>query len=58
MVFLESSQNSQENACARVSFIKKGTLAQVFSSKFCEISKDTVFRRTLPVDASDFQQFH
>ena len=48
-VFLEISQNSQENICARVSFliklqasackfIKKETLAQVFSSEFYEIS--------------------
>ena len=49
MVFLEISQNSQENIYARVSvlinncrpkacnFIKKETLAQVFSCEFCEI---------------------
>ena len=53
-VFLEISQNSQENTCARVSFliklqaetcnfIKKETLAQVFSCEFCEISKNTFF---------------
>ena len=51
-VFLEISQNSQENTCARVSFliklqavacnfIKKETLAQLFSCEFCEISKIT-----------------
>ena len=44
-VFLEVSQNSQENTCARVSFlcnfIKKETLAQVFSCERCEISKNT-----------------
>ena len=39
-VFLEISQNSQENACAWVFFLKK-TLAQVFSCEFCEISKNT-----------------
>ena len=62
---LEISQNSQENTCARVSFltkeitpeacnfIKKETLAQVFSSKFCEISKKTFCYRTLLVAASD-----
>ena len=44
-MFLEISQNSQENTCARVSFliklpaeacnlIKKETLAQLFSSEF------------------------
>ena len=45
MVFLEISQNSQENTCVRVSqvltFIKKDTLAQAFSRRFCEISKKT-----------------
>ena len=47
-MFLEISQSSQENTCARVSFliklqacnfIKKETLAQVFSCEFCEVSK-------------------
>ena len=49
-VFLDISQNSQENTCARVSFliklqveacnfIKKETLAQVFFCEFYEISK-------------------
>ena len=55
-VFLEISQNSRENTCARVSFlinsIKKETLAQVFSCKFCEISKNTFFHRTPLVAAS------
>ena len=37
-VFLEILQNSQENTCARVcNFIKKETLTQLFSCKFCEI---------------------
>ena len=43
-MFLEISQNSRENTCARVStcnFIKKETLARVFSFEFCEISKST-----------------
>ena len=44
-MFLEVPQNSQENTCARVSFlcnfIKKETLAQVFSCERCEISKNT-----------------
>ena len=63
-VFLEISQNSQENTCARVSFsikcspkacnfIKKETLAQVFSCQFCEISKNTFSYRTLLVAAFD-----
>ena len=51
-VFLEVSQNSKENTCARGSFliklqvwacnfIKKETLSQVFSNEFWEISKNT-----------------
>ena len=49
-VFLKISQNSQENTCVSVpfslklqaeacNFIKKETLAQVFSCEFCEIFK-------------------
>ena len=34
-------------------FIKKETLAQVFSCEFCEISKNTFFYRTPLVAASD-----
>ena len=48
------SQNSQENTCARVSFliklqvstcnlIKKETLARLFSCESCEISKNIFF---------------
>ena len=62
-VFLEILQNLQENTCARVSFliklrpktcnfIKKETLAQVFSCQFCKISKNTIFNRTPPVATS------
>ena len=57
-VFLEISQNSQENTCAGVSFliklraIKKETSAQVFSCEFCEISKNPFFYRTPMVAAS------
>ena len=55
-LFLEISQNSQENTCARASFliklIKKEILAQVFSCEFCEISKNTFFYRTPLVAAS------
>ena len=57
-VFLETSQNSQKNTCARVyflikleasacNFIKKETLTQVFFSEFCEISRDTFFTEQL-----------
>ena len=56
-VFLKISGNSQENTCARVpfliKFIKKETLAHVFSFEFCEISKDTFFYRTHLVAASE-----
>ena len=55
-VFLEISQNEQENTCARVSFflqlIKKETQAQVSSCEFCEISKNTFSYRTPLVLAS------
>ena len=63
-LFLEISQNSQENTCARVSsliklqgsmcnFIKKETLAQVFSCKFCQIYKNRFLHRTPLVAASE-----
>ena len=43
-----TKQNAQENTCTRVcNFIKKETLAQVFSWEFCEISKNTLFREHL-----------
>ena len=48
-VFLEIWQNSQENTCARVSFLIK---LPVFSCEFCEISKNTFPYRTPPVAAS------
>ena len=61
-VFLKISQNSQENTCARVSFLlklqafcdltRKEILAQVFSCEFCEICKNTYFYRTPLVAAS------
>ena len=61
-VFLEISQISQENTCARVSFliklqawdifIKKETLAQVCSCEIWEISKNTFSYRTPLVAAS------
>ena len=55
-MFSEISQNLQENTCARVfflvNFIKKETLAQVFSCEFCEISKSTFFTEHLWTTAS------
>ena len=64
--FLETSQNSPENTCARVSFlirlqalqakacnfVKKETLAQVFSCESCKISKNTFFTEHLGTTAS------
>ena len=55
----------KENTCARVSFliklqaqgrnfIKKETLAQVFSCEFCEISKNNFFTEHLQTTASFF----
>ena len=59
---LRNFVNSLENACARVffliklqapcNFIKKETLAQVFSCDFCEISKNTFFTEHLQTTAS------
>ena len=54
-VLLEVSQNSQENTCARASFLIKlqaWALAQLFSSEFCELSKSSFFHRTPLVAAS------
>ena len=62
-VSLEISHNSQENTCARVSFsirwqaadykfIKKETLAQIFSYELREISKNFFSIEHLPMTAS------
>ena len=58
-VFLEISQNSKENICARISFFwkkkcrpVKKTLTQVFSCEFCKISKTTLFTEHLWTTAS------
>ena len=45
-VFSKVSQNSQENICARVSFLIK------FSCEFCETFKNSFFHRTSLVAAS------
>ena len=66
--FSEISQNSQENTCARVSFlikfqaqacnfIKKETLTQVFSCQLCKIFKNTFFYRTPPGDCFYLDMF-
>ena len=53
-VFLKISQNIQEDICARLSFlikfIKKETLAQVFSCKFYKSFKRNLYDRTPPDD--------
>ena len=62
-VSLEISHNSQENTCARVSFsitwqaadykfIKKETLAHIFSCELREISKNFFSIEHLPMTAS------
>ena len=62
-MFLEISQNSQENPCARVSFLiklqalslqpyYKEALKQVFSCEFCKNSKITFFTEHLRATAS------
>ena len=56
-VFLKISQNFQEKPVPETLFnkkyfIKKESLAQVFSCKFYEIAKNTFFYRTPPVTAS------
>ena len=62
-MFLEVSQDSLENTSARASFliklqackfIKKETLASVFSYEFCEISKNICFTEQLWATASEY----
>ena len=57
-MFLKISQNSQENtrpeAC---NFIKRETLAQVFSCEFCEIFKNTFFTGHLRTTVSASEVF-
>ena len=60
-MFLEISQNSQENTCARVSFLvnlQAETLALVLSCEFCEISKNTFFTEHLPGLAVSWVRSH
>ena len=51
-VFLKISQISQENTCARDSFLIKLHA----SGEFCKISKNTFSHRTTPVAASVFSK--
>ena len=68
-VFLEISQYSQKNICARVSFsiklqakannfIEKETPTQMFCCEFCEILKNIFSYRTPPVAASERDWLH
>ena len=53
LAFFTSSR--PEGFCEKVAgFIKKDTLAQMFSYEFCEISKNTFSYRTPLVASSDF----
>ena len=56
---VKNSQNSEENTCARVSFltssfIKKEALTKVFSCEFCDIFKNTLFTEHFWVTASGY----
>ena len=46
---LSANQEALSHLAKACNFIKKESLAQVFSCEFCEISKDTFFNRTPPV---------
>ena len=50
---MKNSQNSQENTCARISFLIKLTPAQVFSREFGETFKNTLFTEHLQAITSD-----
>ena len=51
-VFLEISQNSKENNCAR-----KITLSLLFSCRFCEITKNAFSYWTPPVAPSNYYRY-
>ena len=58
-MFLKISQSSQENTCARASFLTKFFIeeeAQVFSYEICEIFKNAFFHRTPPVASSKIRK--
>ena len=64
-MFLENSQNSQENTYASVSFLinlhasaQVQTLVQMFSCEFYEISKNTFFKEHLRATASVKRKLH
>ena len=43
----------RKTLCLRLLFLKKATLTQVFSCKFCEIFKNTFFTEDVRVTASE-----
>ena len=43
---LETNKPQKNQSYPEVNFIKKATLAQVFSYEFCQISKNTSLHRT------------
>ena len=52
-MLLKNSKYPQKNTCAKTcNFIKKETMAQVFSCECCEIFKNTFLYRTPPVATS------
>ena len=53
MVMPEAVAQTYSVKKAACNFIKKETLAQVFSCEFCENSKNTYFYRTHPVAAPE-----
>ena len=54
-VFLQIHKKARALAC---NFIKKETLAQIFSVEFCEISKNTFFPKHLWAIASHIFKFY
>ena len=49
-------RNSRSEVSGKDNIIKKGTLAQEFSCRFCGISNNTFFKKTTLVAASDIVQ--
>ena len=56
-VFLEFLQNSQENTCARVSFLINLQTWGLFFCDFCEILKNIFSNKPPPVAASDLKTY-
>ena len=52
------SKFTVKHLCLACNFIKKETLAQVFSCEFRENFKNTFFNRTPPVAASESGKIH